>query len=623
MPKQQFHFFIAIILYTAIIQLLSFFMVSAASAALKPPLDPPFVCTSPFGEVSGLRNHVHKGIDIGIPMGTPVYAIDDGTVVRSDYDEGGYGYWIAIQHYSGIGSVYAHLNEQLVHTGQEVKKGEIIAYSGNSGHSTGPHLHFEIVRGDVLTGTEVDPGLYISALFEAERNAGGYNPGGTQIITLEIVEDFAKVVRDLINKTVEFATNGISLIKDMIYKLFAVLLTIDLAWAIASRMQEPEQGRFFVWLAEKFILYGCLVFLITHWSDVVSGLALHSFPAIGAMEAGSNLEEAGRLLSDPSGIIQKGMSLVAQLLNELLTLTSIADLLMLNINIIACGIFGIIFTLCFFLIGIQLAKAYLQFYFTVLMSFTGFLFSGWSYTRKYGANALNGVFVASLNLMFFCVFAFMLTNTMQSISTAEFITQANNPESAVAAGKITSQDQLLAGMRRVESYNSNYHCDNGAGYYGAYQICKDYWDSWCNDYMANRGNGPALDDDSVYIRFYGNGEHGTAPEPANTAWPWSPRNQDLVAKFITFGYYQEFGSWEAAARAWNQGTGGMENAAAYEYQRKVAGSVGHVVEKRVNYIILFKLLIVLLIFMKMADVISGRFMKQFGQPGFKLGNEQQ
>ena len=89
------------------------------------------------------------------------------------------------------------------------------------------------------------------------------------------------------------------------------------------------------------------------------------------------------------------------------------------------------------------------------------------------------------------------------------------------------------------------------------------------------------------------------------------------------GYYQEYGSWEAAARAWNQGTGGMENAEAYEYQRKVAGSVGFVMEKKVNFVLIMKLLLVVLIFMKMADCISGRFMKQFGQPGFRLGNEQE
>ncbi len=620
MPKRQHNFFVMLMI-AAFIQILicGTGLATTAYAEMKSPLNPPFQVTSPFGEISGVRNHIHKGVDIGVPTGTPVYAADSGTVVLSGYDEGGYGNWIAIQHNDGMGSIYGHLDERLVYAGQVVSRGQLIAYSGNSGHSTGPHLHFEVIQGDVFSGTKVDPGLYIPAILTAECSADGYNPVKPPI-TLEIAEDFAKVVRDIINHTVELLTKGISNIKDMIYTVFAILLTIDLGWAIITRFQ-TEDGRFWVWLVEKFFLYGCLVFIITHWSDTISTLALNSFPAIGAISVGSNLEEAGKLLSDPTAVIQKGMSIVAQLINEMLSIKSMLDVLMLNITAISCGIFGMIFMICFFIIGIQIAKAYLQFYFTILMSFTGFLFSGWSYTRKYGANALNGVFVASINLMFFCVFSVMLTNTMQNITTAEFITQVNNPASAVATGKIQSQEQLLAGMRRVESYNGNYHCDNGVGYYGAYQVCKKYWDSWCDDYMANRGNGPALDDDSSYTRFNGYGEQGTAPEPA-THWPWSPHNQDLVASYITRGYYQEYGSWEAAARAWNQGTGGMESAEAYEYQRKVAGSVGFVMEKRVNYVVMLKLLLVVIIFMKMADCISGRFMKQFGQPGFRLGNEQ-
>lgn len=68
--------------------------------------------------------------------------------------------------------------------------------------------------------------------------------------------------------------------------------------------------------------------------------------------------------------------------------------------------------------------------------------------------------------------------------------------------------------------------------------------------------------------------------------------------------------------------GGMENQAAYEYQRALMGQGGYVIEKTVNYQVLLKLLFVVILFMYMADRLSNIFMKQFGQPGFKLGNEQ-
>jgi murein DD-endopeptidase MepM/ murein hydrolase activator NlpD len=86
----------------------------------------------------------HRGVDFSIPKGSPVYATGDGTIslVKSSYT--GYGKQIEIDHGFGYKTKYAHLNEFLVKKGQKVKRGELIAYSGNSGKSTAPHLHYEV-----------------------------------------------------------------------------------------------------------------------------------------------------------------------------------------------------------------------------------------------------------------------------------------------------------------------------------------------------------------------------------------------------------------------------------------------------------------------------------------------
>lgn len=86
----------------------------------------------------------HQGIDIRAAVGTPVKASFSGKVRYAKMNGGGYGYLIIIRHYNGLETYYAHLSKLMVKPNQYVKAGDIIGYSGNTGHSTGPHLHYEI-----------------------------------------------------------------------------------------------------------------------------------------------------------------------------------------------------------------------------------------------------------------------------------------------------------------------------------------------------------------------------------------------------------------------------------------------------------------------------------------------
>lgn len=98
----------------------------------------------------------HTGIDYGISTGTKVMASCGGTVIQAGWN-GGYGYCVTIQHSNGIKTRYAHLSKVLVSVGQKVSQGQKIALSGNTGNSTGPHLHFEII----VNGSYVDPRTYL------------------------------------------------------------------------------------------------------------------------------------------------------------------------------------------------------------------------------------------------------------------------------------------------------------------------------------------------------------------------------------------------------------------------------------------------------------------------------
>ena len=108
------------------------------------------VLTSGYGYRWGV---MHYGIDIANQMGTPIYAAADGVVVEAG-PASGFGMWVRIKHADGTTTIYGHIDRALVSAGQRVKAGQQIATMGNRGHSTGPHLHFEVWN---ASGAKINP----------------------------------------------------------------------------------------------------------------------------------------------------------------------------------------------------------------------------------------------------------------------------------------------------------------------------------------------------------------------------------------------------------------------------------------------------------------------------------
>ena len=115
--------------------------------------------TSDFGwrihPIYGTRR-LHAGTDFGVDEGTPVHAADGGVVVEAGWVSG-YGYTVIIDHGNGMSTLYAHNSDVAVSPGQTVSKGQVVSYSGNTGGSTGPHLHFEVR----INGEPTDPMGYL------------------------------------------------------------------------------------------------------------------------------------------------------------------------------------------------------------------------------------------------------------------------------------------------------------------------------------------------------------------------------------------------------------------------------------------------------------------------------
>jgi murein DD-endopeptidase MepM/ murein hydrolase activator NlpD len=109
--------------------------------------------SSPFGMRWG---RLHAGVDIPLPEGTPLRAADSGTVAIAGWT-GGYGNYTCIQHSGSLSTCYGHQSSIGVSVGQQVSQGQVIGHSGNTGNSTGPHVHFEVR----INGTPVDPLGYL------------------------------------------------------------------------------------------------------------------------------------------------------------------------------------------------------------------------------------------------------------------------------------------------------------------------------------------------------------------------------------------------------------------------------------------------------------------------------
>lgn len=136
--------------------------------ALLPPLAPGVlgmpisaanaraILTQGFGATefakNGYKGKWHNGVDFGIPLGTPILASEEGTVVAVGNQDsycyrGAYGKFIVVEHSNNLTTLYAHLSQYIVKKGDAVKRGQVIGYSGKTGYATGPHLHFTVFAG--------------------------------------------------------------------------------------------------------------------------------------------------------------------------------------------------------------------------------------------------------------------------------------------------------------------------------------------------------------------------------------------------------------------------------------------------------------------------------------------
>ncbi len=131
------------------------YRIAVSKMPLAMPVKSAFRYTSPFGRRWG---RAHEGIDMAGPVGTPIYSTGDGVVIFAGW-QSGYGNLIKIQHELGTETRYGHLSKIRVKVGQKVSRGSKIGDMGNTGRSTGSHLHYEVR----VNGRAVNPMSFIKA----------------------------------------------------------------------------------------------------------------------------------------------------------------------------------------------------------------------------------------------------------------------------------------------------------------------------------------------------------------------------------------------------------------------------------------------------------------------------
>ena len=170
----------------------------------------------------------HRGIDYGCPMGTPILASDDGVVTYVGRLKEGYGNYIILSHEKGYATVYAHLSEILVKENQRVSKSQVIGKSGNSGNSTGPHLHFEVR----VNGFKIDPKTVLQNVFDADPIESTPAPethefdtvaAGAVIVVCDLANvrchcDMNRVIRQLPKGSVIMITDVVTMYNGLPYR---------------------------------------------------------------------------------------------------------------------------------------------------------------------------------------------------------------------------------------------------------------------------------------------------------------------------------------------------------------------------------------------------------------------
>ena len=603
------------------------------------------IISSPFGwrihPITG-ASRFHSGIDIAEDYYTPVVASAPGVVTHAGWIDG-YGNAVIIEHEGGWTTLYGHFAEIHAVVGQTVGAGQLIGGQGSTGNSTGAHCHFEIRD---PSGTPVDPALFVPELGGAVSPHGGADFEG-QYKDWTLTNDFAKPIKEVMDKLVEVITKGLDLLQNGVASLFLVLCLIDIALGAMSKVLTPpseDKEGLMPWIIRRSLFYGFCLFFLYNWSDFIGNLALYGFPQLGGL-VGGDPAAAEAAVSDPTQIVQKGMSIVAPVVNATLRARgSILDLILGNLMSVVCILCAVVLFFLFCVIGFYIALAYIQFYASVLFSFTAFPLAGLKHVRHFASNGISGVIACSINLMFFCFFSAALQASLENITipalvTTSSVATASASKSSTPAkpstgtGTTTGTSTGASPVTGVVDISDRPYAHIAIAISQRTGIRADFIYAQLALESAHFQSDVAIADHNYGgVKWYGDGKQGSIADDGEYY-----RHFDSDEEFIEYQSrnllaYTEDGIKEAQTPAEYAAAlkrGGYYEATEAHYTSLIAGildmdpgaSIGRA-QTVVNVFLMLQVILLVLLFMFMADRVSKLVIEQFGSGGFHLTDDE-
>lgn len=266
--------------------------------------------SSPFGKrvdpVTGAVGAFHEGIDIEVPLNTKAPAAADGTVTFAGW-AGGYGNYVEVTMPNGYVYAYGHLNAIFVNVGDNVKKGDVIALSGSTGKSTGPHMHIELV----INGEHKDPYAFYTGAGWTLEGAVPYEEGNPsdgkkyedEVIDFQSYFELSFEAADTFAKILVAITKAINLIQSHIIALLLSLITLDLIIRYTYSIFTNNKESFLQSLTERLFKYSIILAFIVSWATIAELIKNFAFEVADTAYVGSYNNEY--LISDPSILFEQ------------------------------------------------------------------------------------------------------------------------------------------------------------------------------------------------------------------------------------------------------------------------------------------------------------------------------
>ena len=392
--------------------------------------------TSQYGPrihpVTGVVHSFHSGIDLGIPEGVKAPAAADGTVTFAGWADG-YGNYIVVEMADGTSFAYGHLNDIWVNVGDNVKKGDIVGLVGNTGVSTGPHMHIE----HIVNGERVDPyDFYIKAGWTLD-GAVPYEMGQQKGAFKDKVIDYQAYFNMTFEAANVFAniliaiTKAINLVQKYALSLLLSLIMLDIIIRYTYSLVTKNKQNFIQDFTTRLIHYSMITILILSWSTIAELIKNFAFEVADTTYTGIYNNEY--LIADPSVLFLQIGSLYKAYIDQstisIVTMASPSVQSVLNSIPILSDIFYYYYALIMGIFTLTILFAayivcyiswnFVYFYLTTLFCLVGLPFSAFKITKKQPAMMYKSLGLQALHLAVIAVTFNMMYTYMTTLSQNE------------------------------------------------------------------------------------------------------------------------------------------------------------------------------------------------------------